>query len=294
MTTILDGRALSKRLREELTGRVATFVERTGVTPRLDVVLIGDHPASASYIRSKDRAAGKAGIESHVHRLPADTPQDQLHELIDRLNADDAVHGILVQLPLPESFESQAVLDRIRPTKDVDAFHPENVGLLVQARERFLPCTPHGVLKLLEEGGIDPAGQHVVVVGRSEIVGKPLANLLASKRPGGDATVTICHSRTRDLPAITRQADILVAAIGRPRFVTAAMVREGATVIDVGINRIEEDGEQILVGDVDFEAVKQVAGAITPAPGGVGPMTITMLLENTLRAAELAADGSPV
>jgi methylenetetrahydrofolate dehydrogenase (NADP+)/methenyltetrahydrofolate cyclohydrolase len=222
------------------------------------------------------------GIESQLHRLPADTPLDDVLKLLAKLNQDDAVHGILVQLPLPAQIDPARVLLAINPAKDVDAFHPENVGRLVQGRPRFLPCTPHGVQQLLIRSGVEIAGRHVVIVGRSDIVGKPLANMLAQRGAGGDATVTLCHSRTRDLPAVTRLAEILVVAIGRPRFVTAEMVKPGAVVVDVGINRTEEG----LVGDVDFEAVREVAGAISPVPGGVGPLTRAMLLRNTLWAAQ--------
>ncbi|MEX0702949.1 MAG: bifunctional 5,10-methylenetetrahydrofolate dehydrogenase/5,10-methenyltetrahydrofolate cyclohydrolase, partial [Planctomycetales bacterium] len=257
---------------------------RTGVTPHLAAVLIGDDPASAVYVRNKERACAQAGLKSTLHRLPADTSQARLLELIAELNAAADVHGILVQLPLPAQIEEQAVLDAVSPRKDVDAFHPENVGLIVQGRPRFLPCTPHGIQHLLVESGTRTDGAHAVVLGRSEIVGKPMALMLMQRGRGADATVTVCHSRTRDLAAITRTADILIAAIGSPRFVTAEMVKPGAVVIDVGINRLP-DGT--LVGDVDFAAVAPIASAITPVPKGVGPMTIAMLLENTLTAARL-------
>jgi methylenetetrahydrofolate dehydrogenase (NADP+) / methenyltetrahydrofolate cyclohydrolase len=283
---ILDGKSLAGRLQSELAGRVATFKSQTGVTPCLAAVLVGENPASEVYVRNKRQACERIGMASQLHRLPATASQEELLDLVMRLNnapAVDPVHGILVQLPLPKQIEEKCILDAVHPLKDVDAFHPENVGLLVQGRPRFLPCTPQGIQQLLVHNHIETAGRHVVVLGRSEIVGKPIALMLAQRGPHADATVTICHSRTRNLQEITLQADILIAAIGQPRFVTAEMVKPGATVIDVGINRV--DGK--LYGDVDFESVRQVVGAITPVPGGVGPLTITMLLENTLAAARM-------
>lgn len=222
-------------------------------------------------------------MESQLHRLAADVPTEDVLSLVHKLNRDDAVHGILVQLPLPPAVDAMRVLDAVDPLKDVDAFHPENVGRIIQGRPRFLPCTPHGIQQLLLRRGVRIAGRHVVIVGRSDIVGKPIANMLVQRGPEADATVTVCHSRTPDLPQITRLADILIVAIGQPRFVKAEMVKPGAVVIDVGINRLAEG----LAGDVDFERVKQVAGMITPVPGGVGPLTVTMLLRNTLHAARL-------
>jgi methylenetetrahydrofolate dehydrogenase (NADP+) / methenyltetrahydrofolate cyclohydrolase len=284
MATIIDGKRIAAEIRAELTTQVAEFTAQTGVTPCLAAVLVGDDPASAVYVRNKEKACADVGMKSQLFRLPARTTEAELLALIERLNADPGVHGILVQLPVPKQIDPDRVLEAVSPAKDVDAFHPENVGLLVQGRPRFLPCTPHGVLKLLERSGVATAGAHVVVVGRSNIVGKPLAIMLGQK--GCDATVTLCHSRTRDLLAITRQADILVAAIGQPGFITAEMVKPGATVIDVGTNRTNAG----LVGDADYAAVSAIAGRITPVPGGVGPMTITMLLANTLTAAgQLAA-----
>jgi methylenetetrahydrofolate dehydrogenase (NADP+)/methenyltetrahydrofolate cyclohydrolase len=274
---------LAEELRGEITGRVAEFRARTGVTPHLAAVLVGDDPASAVYVRNKQRACERAGLGSTLERLPATTSQAELLAIVSRLNAEPSVHGILVQLPLPKQIDTKVVLDAVSPLKDVDTFHPENVGLMMQGRPRFLPCTPHGVQQMLVRSGVQIAGAHVVILGRSEIVGKPLAAMLLQKGPGANATVTVCHSQTRQLAEITRTADILVAAIGIPEFVKADMVRPGAVVIDVGINRVEKK----LVGDVDFAAVSQVAAAVSPVPGGVGPMTITMLLENTLRAAEL-------
>jgi methylenetetrahydrofolate dehydrogenase (NADP+)/methenyltetrahydrofolate cyclohydrolase len=246
-------------------------------------VLVGENPASEVYVRNKQKACEAVGIESQLHRLGSDASSDDLLKLIAKLNKDTEVHGILVQLPLPPQIDKNRVLLAVNPNKDVDAFHPENVGRLVQGRPRFLPCTPQGVQQLLIRSGIEIAGQHVVIIGRSEIVGRPLSIMLSQQGKGGDATVTLCHSRTRDLATVTRQADILIAAIGRPKFVTAEMVKPGATVVDVGINRTDEG----VVGDVDYKAVSAVAGAITPVPGGVGPLTIAMLLRNTLSAAQM-------
>jgi methylenetetrahydrofolate dehydrogenase (NADP+)/methenyltetrahydrofolate cyclohydrolase len=280
--TILDGKKLAKELRSELAEEIIEFIQNNAVVPCLAAVLVGDDPASEVYVRNKRVACEAAGIESQLHRLGADASLDELLQLVAKLNKDRDVHGILVQAPLPSQIDTARVVQAVSPAKDVDAFHPENVGRLVQGRPRFLPCTPHGIRELLVRSGIEIAGQHVVIVGRSDIVGKPLAIMLAQKGKGGDATVTVCHSRTRDLPSVTRLADILVVAIGRAKLVTADMVKPGATVVDVGINRAETG----LVGDVDFDAVREVAGAITPVPGGVGPLTIAMLLRNTLQAAQ--------
>lgn len=281
--TIIDGKSLANDIRAEIAAEVAEFTRGAGVKPCLAAVLVGENPASQVYVRNKRKACEQNGLTSQPHELPAETTTGQLLALIDRLNEDPAVHGILVQLPLPTGVDTTRVLDAVSPVKDVDAFHPENVGRIVQGRPLFLPCTPHGIQQILVRRKIPTAGAHVVIVGRSEIVGKPIAMMLMQKGPGGDATVTVCHSRSRDLPCITRSADILIVAIGRAKFVTAEMVKPGATVIDVGINRTDAG----LVGDVDFEPVRQVAGAITPVPGGVGPLTITMLLHNTLLAARL-------
>ena len=285
---ILDGKAIAKQIRDEIAVDVAEFIQNDGRVPKLAAVLVGEDPASQVYVRNKERACGKAGIESELHRLSADTSQEQLLELIAKLNKDESVSGILVQLPLPKQIDEQHVLDAVSPWKDVDAFHPENVGLLSQGRPRFLPCTPHGVQQLLHRYNIETTGKHVVVIGRSEIVGKPLASMLVQRDSGmgptaANATVTLCHTRTKDLKATTLQADILIAAIGKANFVTADMVKPGAVVVDVGINRTD-DG---LVGDVDFAAVSEVASYITPVPGGVGPLTIAMLLRNTLTACSL-------
>lgn len=281
---LLDGKRIAETLRLETAVEVSAWSAKSGVVPHLTVVLVGEEAASAVYVRNKRIACEKAGIRGSVLTLPATVPQSELLDLIARLNADPDVHGILVQLPLPKHVDPQAILDAVTPLKDVDCFHPENVGLLSQGRPRFLPCTPAGVQQILMRSSIPVAGKHVVVVGRSEIVGKPLALMLMQKQPvdGANATVTVCHSRTEGLAQVTRTADILVAAIGLPEFVKAEMVRPGAVVIDVGINRVAKG----LVGDVDFAGVSHVAAAITPVPGGVGPMTIAMLLQNTLRAAQ--------
>jgi methylenetetrahydrofolate dehydrogenase (NADP+)/methenyltetrahydrofolate cyclohydrolase len=281
--TILDGRALAQQIRSELAEEVIEFIQNNGVVPCLAAVLVGDDPASEVYVRNKRTACEEVGIDSQLHRLAADGSSEALLKLVAKLNKDQAVHGILVQLPLPKQIDASRVLVAISPAKDVDAFHPENVGRLVQGRPRFLPCTPQGVQQLLMRSGVGIAGRHVVIVGRSDIVGRPLSIMLSQRGAGGDATVTMCHSQSRDLPCITKLADILVVAIGQPKFITADMVKPGAVVIDVGINRTA-DG---LVGDVDFDAVCEVAGAITPVPGGIGPLTIAMLLKNTLLAAQL-------
>jgi methylenetetrahydrofolate dehydrogenase (NADP+)/methenyltetrahydrofolate cyclohydrolase len=280
---ILDGKQLAQQIRSELAEEVIEFIQNNAVVPCLAAVLVGEDPASEVYVRNKRKACEAVGIDSQLHRLSADTSSDDLLKLIAKLNKDSEVHGILVQLPLPKQIDKNRVLLAVSPMKDVDAFHPENVGRLVQGRPRFLPCTPQGVQQLLVRNGIEIAGQHVVILGRSEIVGRPLSIMLSQRGATGDATVTVCHSRSRDLPTIARTADILVAAIGQPKFVTVEMVKPGATVVDVGINR-SDDG---VVGDVDFRAVAEVAGAITPVPGGVGPLTIAMLLRNTLSAAQV-------
>lgn len=277
--SIIDGKVISAAVRQQVTEETTAFVAESGVTPHLAAVLVGDDPASQVYVRNKERACENCGLKSTLHRIPADTTQAQLAALVAELNADDSVHGILVQLPLPQHLDATPVLDAILPAKDVDGFHPENVGLMLQGRPRFLPCTPHGVMKMLRHEKIETAGKHAVVIGRSDIVGKPMAALLVQR--GADATVTICHSRTEDIAAICRQADILIAAVGIPEFVKGHMIKPGAVVIDVGINRVNDK----LVGDVDYAAAAEVAAAITPVPGGVGPMTIAMLLQNTLKAA---------
>ncbi len=283
----LDGKALAATIRAELAARVAARTAAGKPAPGLAVVLVGDNPASLSYVRAKQKACGEVGIVSRLDHLPATTKEAKLLALIAKLNADPAIHGILVQLPLPPQIAEDAVTHAIGSLKDVDAFHPENVGLLTLGQPRYSPCTPHGCIQLLRRSGHDPAGKHVVVVGRSNIVGKPLAVMLMQKATaanpaGGDATVTVAHTRTTNLAKVCRQADVLIAAVGKAGVITADMVRPGATVLDVGTNLV--DGK--LVGDVD-PAVAAVAGALSPVPGGVGPMTIAMLLENTVRAAEL-------
>jgi len=287
---IMDGKAISKEIQAEIATEVASFIEQSGVTPCLAAVLVGDDPASEVYVRNKHRACERVGIASQMHKLPASTSQDELLQLISQLNAQDDVHGILIQLPLPDSIDTLQVLDAVDPGKDVDAFHPENVGLISQGRPRFLPCTPHGVQQILDRCGIEMSGKHAVIVGRSDIVGKPMSMLLTAKNStrgpqAANATVTLCHSRTQNLNEICRAADVIVAAIGVPKFITADMVKPGAVVVDVGINRTD-DG---LCGDVDFDTVKEVAGHLTPVPGGVGPLTVTMLMYNTLDAAKLMA-----
>jgi methylenetetrahydrofolate dehydrogenase (NADP+) / methenyltetrahydrofolate cyclohydrolase len=286
---LLDGRALATTIEDSLRAEVETFADMFKRRPRLVVVLVGDMAASASYVKSKAAAAARVGIDAEVVRVPATADTATLVALVQSLARDEhgPADGILVQLPLPEHVDTLAVLDAVPPDRDVDGFHPENAGLLSQGRPRFVPCTAAGVQRMLIDAGIETAGRHAVIIGRSDIVGKPLALLLAAKGTGGDATVTLCHSRSADLPTITRSADILVAAVGRPGLVTADMVRPGAAVIDVGINRV--DGR--LVGDVDFESVRKVAGWISPVPGGVGPLTVAMLISNTLLAAELRHKG---
>ena len=278
---IIDGKQIALDIRGEVKEETKELVDR-GVTPGLATVLVGDDPASAVYVRSKRKACADAGIKAWDHDLPASTPQNELLDLLADLNADDAVNGILVQLPLPEHIDEQAVLEAVSPEKDADGFHPTNLGRLLAGQRLVAPATPAGIQELLVRSNVETSGAEVVVVGRSNIVGKPLAALLMQKGPGANATVTVCHTGTRDLSEHTRKADILVAAIGRAHAITGPMVKPGATVIDVGINRTE-DG---LVGDVDFEAAKEVASAITPVPGGVGPMTIAMLLKNTVALAK--------
>jgi len=290
--TLLDGRALATQIEGSLRAEVDTFAAMFGRRPRLVVVLVGDLAASGSYVKSKAAAADRVGIDSEVIRLPATVTTAELVAVVAEIVREEhgRADGILVQLPLPEHVDTVAVLDAVPPDRDVDGFHPENAGLLSQGRPRFVPCTAAGVQRMLIDAGIETAGRHAVIIGRSDIVGKPLSLLLASRGPGGDATVTLCHSRSADLPAITRQADILVAAVGRPGLVTADMVKAGAAVIDVGINRITGPaGGGRLVGDVDYDAVREVAGWISPVPGGVGPLTVAMLLANTVLAAELRA-----
>ena len=279
MAIILDGNSIGAKLRESIAVEVQELKSKYAVYPGLAVVIVGEDPASKVYVGRKHKACEDSGIHSVVIRMPETTTEDEVLKEIALLNNDPKINGILVQLPLPKHIDTEKVLDQIRSDKDVDGFHPLNVGNLSIGREGLVPCTPHGVIKMLEISGIPIEGKKAVIIGRSNIVGKPMANLLLSR----NATVTICHSRTKDLPEVARQADILVAAIGKPNFVTPDMVKPGATVIDVGINRVGEK----LVGDVDFAAVKEIAGTITPVPGGVGPLTIAMLLFNTVKATKI-------
>ena len=285
---IISGAAVAEQIRAELAENVKQLKQK-GVTPALVVVLVGEDPASVSYVTGKGKACQELGIHEETIKLPANTPEAELLKLIDKLNKDPKVHGILVQLPLPKQIDEKKVLNAILPEKDVDGFHPVNVGKLLIGEPNFLPCTPHGVQQLLVRSGNSPEGKHVVVCGRSNIVGKPVAAILMQKEKGANATVTIVHTGTKNMAAFTRQADILIAAMGRPNAITADMVKEGTVVIDVGVNRVDDPTKKSgfrLVGDVDFEAVKEKASFITPVPGGVGPMTITMLMVNTVTAAE--------
>lgn len=285
---LIDGTGIAAEVRGEVAATVREMRDRHGVAPGLAVALVGDDAASGVYVRSKQRAAADVGMASEVVRLAGDAAQDEVVAAVRRLNEDARYHGVLVQLPLPDHIDEDAVIESVNPDKDVDGLHPFNMGLLVAGKPRFVPATPAGIQQLLLRTGNDPAGKHVVVCGRSNIVGKPIANLLMQRRAGGNATVSVCHTRTRDLAAMTRQADILIAAVGSAGMIGADMVREGAVVIDVGVNRVDAPERRRgyrLVGDVDFEAVRRKAAAITPVPGGVGPMTIAMLLRNTLNAA---------
>jgi len=282
MAKLINGKEISAQIRAELAEETKAFIAETGITPGLAVIIVGDNPASQVYVRNKRRACEEIGYYSEAYELPTETTQEELMALVRRLNGEEKIHGILVQLPLPKHLDEHEVLLAIDPKKDVDAFHPTNVGHIMIGDYAYLPCTPAGVMALLEKSGISPAGKEVVVVGRSNIVGKPQAMLMLHQ----NATVTVCHSRTVDLPAVCRRADILVAAIGKADFFTAEYIKEGAVIIDVGMNR-RADGK--LTGDVDFASVEPKASYITPVPGGVGPMTITMLMKNTLTAARLAA-----
>lgn len=288
---IIDGKQVAADIRAELKAEIAKLREQ-GVVPGLGVILVGEDPASVSYVTGKERTCDELGIYSDNNHLPGETSQAELTQVIHRLNADDRINGILVQLPLPQQLSESEAIFAIDPTKDVDGIHPVSVGKMVTGEKAFLSCTPHGVLHLLTRSGVKIEGSHVVIVGRSNLVGRPLANMLIQKAPMGNATVTVCHTRTKDLAYHTRQADILVAAAGRPNTITVNMVKEGAAVIDVGVNRVEDVTKKRgyrLVGDVDFEAVKEKASLITPVPGGVGPMTITMLMYNTVLSAKRAA-----
>ncbi len=288
---IIDGKLIAAQMRAELKAEVEKLKQK-GIVPGLGVILIGSDPASQSYVTAKERACEEMGIYSDDNRLPADTMQKDLIALINRMNTDPKINGILVQLPLPKHLNESEVLLAVNPDKDVDGFHPTNIGRMVAGQKAFLPCTPHGVIQLLLHSKVKIEGAEVVIVGRSNIVGKPLANMLIQKSPSGNATVTICHTKTRNISRHTLSADIIVAAAGFPNIITADMVKEGAVVIDVGVNRIKDSTKKNgfrLVGDVDFEAVKEKAGLITSVPGGVGPMTITMLLYNTVESAKMAA-----
>jgi methylenetetrahydrofolate dehydrogenase (NADP+)/methenyltetrahydrofolate cyclohydrolase len=287
---IIDGKQVAADMRAELKNEVAKLKEK-GIVPGLGVILVGEDPASQSYVTAKERTCEDIGIYSDDNRLPAETSQEELIALVERMNKDPKIHGILVQLPLPKHLNEAEVLLKIDPAKDVDGFHPMNVGKMVVGEKAFLPCTPHGVIQLLIRSGVKIEGAEVVIVGRSNIVGKPLANMLIQKNATGNATVTVCHTSTKDLDSHTKRADILIAAAGRPNTITADMVKEGVVVIDVGVNRVEDATKKKgyrLVGDVDFEAVKEKASLITPVPGGVGPMTITMLMYNTVESAKRA------
>jgi methylenetetrahydrofolate dehydrogenase (NADP+)/methenyltetrahydrofolate cyclohydrolase len=285
---LIDGKAIAKQVRAELKEDIKSLTAR-GVTPGLAAVLIGDDPASHIYVRNKEKACRKVGIYSEVIKHPADFPEAELIRLIDQLNARSDIHGILIQSPVPKHIDEPAMVLHIDPAKDVDGFHPQNVGKMLLGAPSFLPCTPLGIVRMLREIGVDPKGKKTVILGRGNIVGKPLAAMLMQKQPGCNTTVTVCHTGTADIPRESRQADILVAAMGKPQFVTADMIKDGVTIIDVGVNRVDDpDSEKgyYICGDVDFDGCSKKASMITPVPGGVGPMTIAMLLHNTIQAAK--------
>jgi len=288
---IISGTEVAKAIREELKTEVTELKEKHAVVPGLVTILVGEAPASQSYVSAKNKTAHALGIHSEQITLPADTSEQDLLATVEKYNKDKNIHGILVQLPLPKHINETNVLYAIDPAKDVDGFHPVNVGKMVLGEDCFLPCTPHGILELLTRSGVETSGAEVVIIGRSNIVGKPIANLMLQKRKAGNATITLCHPRTKDMAAHCKRADIIIAAVGVPKMVTADMVKDGVVVIDVGVNRIGKtaDGKAILAGDVDFDAVKEKASYITPVPGGVGPMTITMLMKNTVQAARQIA-----
>ncbi len=288
---ILSGTETAKTIREELKQEIAELKEKHNVVPGLVTILVGEDPASEVYVGAKERTSKILGIYSERYDMPADTSEEDLLALVDKCNKNDKLHGILVQLPLPKHINEANILYAINPDKDVDGFHPVNIGKMMLGEKCFLPCTPHGMLEILKRNNIETSGKEVVVLGRSNIVGKPIANLMLQKREGGNATVTLCHTRTKDTAFHTKRADILIAAVGVPKMVTADMVKDGVVILDVGVNRIGKtaEGKSILAGDVDFEAVKEKASAITPVPGGIGPMTITMLMMNTVQAAKAAA-----
>ena len=286
-TRLLKGKPVSNSIRLSLEPRVQSLIE-TGIVPKLAAIIVGDDPASQVYVRNKARAFRKLSCESQTYQLDSKSGEEDVLTLIDRLNNDPSVHGILVQLPLPNHLDSKTILHTVSPNKDVDGFHPENLGLLLEGNPNFIPCTPHGVLEILRHYDIPVSGRHAVIVGRSNIVGKPMFALLAQKFEIGNATVTICHTRTKDLASFTKQGDIIIAAAGSANMITGDMIKEGADIIDVGINRVDDDSEKgyILVGDVNTKSVMGIANSVTPVPGGVGPMTITMLLVNTVTSAE--------
>ncbi len=288
---IVSGTEVAKAIREELKSEIAELKEKHDIVPGLVTILVGEDPASQSYVAAKNKTAHAIGIHSEQITLDAETPEDELLELVKKYNADEKINGILVQLPLPKHINEGKILNEINPDKDVDGFHPVNIGRMVLGEQCFLPCTPHGVLELLSRSGVETSGAEVVIIGRSNIVGKPMANLMLQKRDAGNATVTLCHTRTKDMAEHCRRADIIIAAVGVPKLVTADMVKEGVAIMDVGVNRIgkSDSGKAILAGDVDFDSVKEKASVITPVPGGVGPMTITMLMKNTLQSAKMAA-----
>ncbi|HTP12512.1 MAG TPA: bifunctional methylenetetrahydrofolate dehydrogenase/methenyltetrahydrofolate cyclohydrolase FolD [Bacteroidota bacterium] len=289
MAEIIDGRKLAEDIRREVKEETALLFSKHGTRPGLAFILVGDNPASQSYVRSKEKACGEAGFYSITERLPADTTELTLLEMVRRFNRDSRIHGLLVQLPLPKHINESNVIETIDPKKDVDGFHPYNVGKLMIGEDTLKPCTPAGIQEMLIRSGNDPAGKHVVIVGRSNIVGKPIANMLVQKQAGANAVVTLAHTGAQDLPVYTKSADILIAAIGKPRFITGDMLKPGVVVIDVGINRVPDSSAKNgyrIVGDVDFEAASRVAKAITPVPGGVGLMTVAMLLKNTSKAAK--------
>jgi methylenetetrahydrofolate dehydrogenase (NADP+)/methenyltetrahydrofolate cyclohydrolase len=288
---IVSGTEVAKEIRDELKVEIAELKEKHNIVPGLVTILVGEDPASQSYVAAKNKTAHAIGIHSEQITLDADTSEEELLALVRKYNTDDKINGILVQLPLPKHINEGKILNEINPDKDVDGFHPVNIGRMVLGEQCFLPCTPHGVLELLARSGVETSGAEVVIIGRSNIVGKPMANLMLQKRESGNATVTLCHTRTKDMAEHCRRADIIIAAVGVPKLVTADMVKDGVAVMDVGVNRIgkTESGKAILAGDVDFDSVKEKASVITPVPGGVGPMTITMLMKNTLQSAKMAA-----
>ncbi len=286
---LIKGGEISKQIREEIGKEIEELKEKQGITPGLATILVGADPGSKVYVGQKEKACNNLGIYSARTDVPEDTSEADLLDMVNKFNDDPKIHGLLVQLPLPKHISAERVIYAINPDKDVDCFHPVNVGKLMIGTGRFLPCTPHGIMELLKRSDIETAGKHTVVVGRSNIVGKPIANLMLQSPPGGNSTVTLCHTGTKDLAAFTRMADILIVAIGQPKAITGDMVKDGVVVIDVGVNRIGKtpEGKGILAGDVDFDSVEKKASAITPVPGGVGPMTITMLMRNTIEAAKL-------